>query len=100
MQMDILSTKIVKTRKIHKCNTCLAQVPAGSKMERTAVADEGSVYSWYVCETCQEIFRLIGYDSVCDEVDGSIPEGCISDLLNRGETAEHLLVKIVVGIPI
>lgn len=68
-------------------------------MERTAIANDWSVYSWYVCETCQKIFELIDYDSICDDVDGSISEGCINELLKEGETAEHLLVKLVLGIP-
>lgn len=98
--MTILSTKVVKTRKAHRCNTCLAKVPAGSKMERSAIVGDGSVYSWYVCETCQEIFKLVGYDQFEDDSDHSIPEGCVNEFLSAGETAEHLLVKIVVGIPL
>lgn len=74
--MDILSEKIVTTRKEHQCMGCLRIIPAGSKMYRqTNVFDE--IGTFKLCLTCNELMDYIEPDDdaynqqfVCEEMDG------------------------------
>lgn len=51
----ILSNTRVKTAKPHKCFGCAREFPKHTVMERTAVKDGKSVFTVYLCETCQEV---------------------------------------------
>lgn len=50
--MASIAEKRVKTRKIHPCRACGAQLAAGSTVERTVNADDGRIYSSYWCGSC------------------------------------------------
>ena len=64
MSYDIISHKLVKTRKPHKCWGCTKEFPAGS-MLWNCVSKEDEIISTYWCESCQE---LVEQDA--DSVDG------------------------------
>lgn len=53
----ILDSRLVKTRKPHKCFGCDRTFPAGTIMELSTVADDTEFFSSYLCDTCQEIAR-------------------------------------------
>lgn len=55
--MDILSSKLVKTRKPHKCTGCGRTFPAESSMFRVATADSGTAFTDYVCTTCSIVMH-------------------------------------------
>ncbi len=60
---DILKQKEVKTRKRHICFGCGLMYPIGSKMILLSIADGGTVWDSYMCETCTEYsHRHIRYD--------------------------------------
>jgi len=89
--MDILSDKIVKTRKPHICSACLRRFEAGSRMRRQ-VNVEDEIVSWYECETCiQLLSRHRGYFE--DEYNYAWM-GCVNNTLDRDQTPEDLLRKL------
>ena len=59
---DALSVKEVKTRKAHRCFGCGRSFPPGTEMEVTAVAEDGFVWSCYLCDTCREVARNLDPD--------------------------------------
>lgn len=57
---ESLNPHMVKTRKSHVCFGCGREFPAGTKMERSGVAD-GGVWTCYLCETCLSITQKMKY---------------------------------------
>ena len=53
--MTCLSSKIVSTRKPHKCCGCMRTFPPKTRMEYTVSVDGGDFSTAYFCETCQQI---------------------------------------------
>lgn len=43
-----------KTRKDHKCHGCREIIPKGTEVYSQAVADEGTVSTFYVCDECRD----------------------------------------------
>lgn len=50
--MDVLTDKIVTTRKLHYCHGCAREMPIGSRLKKTALVDAGEFQSSYWCDTC------------------------------------------------
>ena len=55
--IETIGIKDVVTRKNHVCFGCGRDFLPGSKMERSGVADSGTMWTCYLCETCAEISR-------------------------------------------
>ena len=88
-----LSNSLVKTRKPHQCFGCLREMPKGTRMDRSAYAHDGSVYSVYICIPC---FRILAkYRGVVSDSDGTISEGIIWDAMSHFNVTspEELLFK-------
>lgn len=74
-----VKTVFVKTRKVHGCWGCCADIPAGHEVERTTCVDMGQIFSLYTCDICREVI------SHWDDQDrewmeqGSAKEGCPED---------------------
>lgn len=87
--MEILSDKLLITRKNHKCSACLRVFEKGTKM-RTQVNTFDGIGTWRECPTC---IKLIGnYRSYFeDEGERLCYEGCVNEVLDRGQTPENLL---------
>ena len=51
----LLNSRLVKTRKPHKCFGCDRVFPAGTIMELSSVVDDGTLFGSYLCDTCLEI---------------------------------------------
>jgi hypothetical protein len=49
----VISNKIVKTRKEHKCWGCARSFPKNSNLEAVTAEDEGKIYTNYWCEVCR-----------------------------------------------
>ena len=87
--MDIISDKIVKTRKKHKCSACGRIFEKGTKM-RTQVNTLDGIQTWRECPTCQELLSKHrskfedDYDHLCYEL-------CVNELLEKGQTPAELL---------
>ena len=60
--MDILSRKIVLTRKHHICFGCGREFPNGTKMERSCVVECGTARTDYLCMTCVDITSHMRWD--------------------------------------
>ena len=58
---DVLTEKVVKTRKSHICFGCGRQFPKDTKMIYQTVADGGAVNTFYICDTCWEIMGRMDY---------------------------------------
>jgi len=86
--MDILSDKIVKTRKPHICSACSRRFEAGSKMRRQVNNGDGLV-TWYECETCIQL--LTRHRKEFDDGYNVCWMNCVDDSLERGQTPEDLL---------
>jgi len=90
--MNILSDKIVTTRKKHRCSAYGRNFEAGTKM-RTQVNTSDGLQTWRECPTCQELLskhRLKfedDYDHLCYEF-------CVNEVLEKGETPEQLLASL------
>lgn len=50
----IIYSKKVKTRKPHICFGCAREFPKGSILLREAVEDGGSVFTAYMCKSCED----------------------------------------------
>ncbi len=90
--MDILSDKIVITRKQHVCSACGRVFEKGTKM-RTQVNTLDGIGTWRECPTCTE---LVGnYRSYFeDDYDHTCYYGCVAERLKRGQTPEDLLHEL------
>lgn len=51
----ILDSRLVKTRKPHKCFGCDRTFPAGTIMELSTVVDVDKLFGSYLCDVCLEI---------------------------------------------
>ena len=58
---EVISTKVVKTRKPHVCFGCGREFPAGTEMRKDFVVDV-KAFSCYLCETCEKITYKMDYD--------------------------------------
>lgn len=54
---DVVSSKIVKTRKDHCCFGCGRKFPAWTFMQKDFVVDYRDAFTTYLCETCQKICK-------------------------------------------
>lgn len=87
--MDILSDKIVTTRKKHICSACGREFPAGTRMH-TIVHTYDGIQVWRECPTCRIL--LSKYDEeFIDASEGVFYEGCVADYLKKDQTPEELL---------
>jgi hypothetical protein len=81
MSCEVLSEKIVKTKKPHFCFACSRSFPAGSTMKYQANIFDGDFGSLYVCETCQELMDKAN-DYLWDDFEMSYPENCVGEALS------------------
>lgn len=54
---DVLTDKVVVTRKSHQCWGCGDTYEKGSKMRYNTYAEDGTMFSAYWCETCNHIMQ-------------------------------------------
>ncbi len=85
---EIISNKIVITRKDHYCNACLRKFASGTKMRRQVNTYDG-IQQWYECPTCQEL--LSTYREHFNDEYGWCEEGCVNEVRNQDQTPEQLL---------
>lgn len=78
---EVLSSKIVKTRKPHYCFGCGRKFPAGIEMKREGVID-GTPFTMYLCKTCQEVCQQMNH---FDREEGF----CYGNLLEDAEEYER-----------
>lgn len=88
--MDVLRDIIInKTRKPHKCFGCCRVIQPGARMGYVVVADAGTVYGNYFCDTC----TMIRYGMYLHPTD-IIGEGDLEELaLEIEAVSENLLAK-------
>lgn len=89
--MDILSDKVVITRKKHKCSACGRLFDKGTKM-RTQVNTSDGIITWRECPTCQKL--LDKFRSHFENHDHTCYEFCVCDMLNNDQTPEDFLRKL------
>ena len=89
--MDILSDKIVITRKKHRCSACGRLFENGTKM-RTQVNTFDGIQTWRECPTCTEL--LSEYRSHFEDYDGMCYQGCVNEACESGQTPEQLLEQL------
>ena len=92
--MEILSDKIVKTRKQHVCFPCYRLFKKGTEMRRQVIIFDG-INAIYTCETCGLLFHEF-QDYFIDEAENSYQEGCVKEQLVEfnTETPEKLLEQL------
>ena len=59
--MDFLSSKVVKTRKPHRCYGCLRLFPSRRKLTYTVCADAGEIVDGYICVPCNKEYHREGW---------------------------------------
>lgn len=89
--MEILSDKIVTTRKRHLCNACHRLFDKGTTM-RAQVNTYDGIATWRECPTCTELLdkhrkHFADEYNVCED-------GCVNDVRQMGETPEQLLERL------
>lgn len=52
----VLTSKLVKTRKEHRCFGCSRKFSAGTMMQRDTVVDD-RMFTCHLCETCVKVVR-------------------------------------------
>lgn len=61
---DILSDKVVKTRKICRCSLCGRKIPAGAVgIRKLFCVDVGDTWTWVECQFCQETAKNFDCDN-------------------------------------
>lgn len=93
--MDILSDKIVTTRKIHRCNACERSFPIGTKM-RTQVNTSDGLQTWRECPTCHELIDKYPY--LFEDYDHTCYSGCVREALQKDQTPELLLLALNIDV--
>jgi hypothetical protein len=58
---DVLRSKTVHTRKPHVCFGCGREFPKGTMMESQGVKDGGTVFTCYLCDTCNDITNRMSF---------------------------------------
>ena len=93
--MDILSDKIVITRKRHNCDACGRVFEKGTKM-RAQVNTYGGIQTWRECPTCIEL--LSNYRFYFTDINDVCEENCVDEVLEKNnlssQTPEDLLEKL------
>lgn len=87
---DFWNTKDVVTKKPHRCEGCLKEFPAGSKLEYNAGKWNGEMNSYYLCSPCRSF--IDENDSVSDTLrDEGFAAGDIGEWRKEREEeeAEH-----------
>jgi hypothetical protein len=75
----LLDHRIVfKTRKRHRCFGCNRVIPKGTRADKATSAEDGEVYSSYMCLDCAE-FQMTPAARGAKEDDGCIYPGCFAD---------------------
>jgi len=90
--MDIISDKIVVSRKPHWCFACARTFPAGTKLKLQVNTCDG-IQSVYSCLTCNELmtsFKDVFFDDTVDMFNMY----CVSDQLSKDQTPEDLLFNL------
>jgi len=82
----ILKNLKVLTRKVHRCDSCLRKFPAYTKMQYQACVFDGDFCTTYMCETCQEIFKLSS--------ENEWSSGEVDNQLDANQTPEELLIQL------
>jgi hypothetical protein len=88
---DILSDKIVITRKRHKCSACGRPFEKGTKM-RTQVNTFDGIQTWRECPTCIEL--LSTHRSHFEDYDGTCYMNCVDEVCESEQTPEQLLEQL------
>lgn len=60
--MDVFNRKVVKTRKNHVCFGCGREFPKGTKMEVSNTVDGNTIWTCYLCNSCQIAESELRYD--------------------------------------
>jgi len=90
--MDILSDKVVTTRKSHRCSACGRIFSKGTKMRTQVIVFDG-IGVWRECPTCQKLLNKHS-EYFEDDYDHSFFEDCISEYLEERQTPEELLIVL------
>lgn len=89
---NILSDKLVKIRKPHKCLMCGRDFPAGTSMHYQVNVFDNRINSIYTCTTCQELILDIELNQ-----DYMWEAGCVVEELDafnfKGTPEEFLEIK-------
>lgn len=92
--MDIISDKVVKTRKPHICYACGRKFEKGTTMNCQVNKHDGDINAVYSCETCKELLTEHGA-LFLDEMMGFFPLLCVDEYLSNtkycGVSPETLL---------
>ena len=89
--MDILSDKIVITRKNHRCSACGRLFEKGTKM-RTQVNTSDGIQVWRECPTCAELLNT--HSLLFEDYDGICYCNCVREVCAHGQTPEQLLQQL------
>ena len=92
--MDILSDKIVTTRKKHMCNACGRTFEKGTKMRTQVNTFEGTIGSWRECPTCEQLLRKYRSKFVDYDYENVAYEFCVNEVLEKSQTPEELLIEL------
>ena len=95
--MEILSDKLVKTRKVHWCSACSRTFPKGTMMQ-TQVNTYGGIGVWRTCPTCTELLSKFP-DEFKDSGEFIFEGNCVCDSANQYETPEMMLERLKKPLP-
>lgn len=95
--MEILSDKMVKTRKPHQCFGCGRTRPKGTNMHCQVNAGDDGIYTVYNCDVCWSIMSKYGDDEgMIDDWERTYYHECVHIAMEdyKVETPEELLVML------
>ena len=88
---DIISDKVVITRKKHRCCACGRIFERGTQM-RTQINTCDGIQAWRECPTCTLL--LSTHRSYFEDCDGTCYQDCVNEVCELGQTPEQLLEKL------
>lgn len=93
--VEILSDKIVKTRKAHWCFACHRKFEAGTVMDCQTNKYDGTIGTTYSCATCRELMRKFK-PWFFDDSEHIFPDECVAYVCRDFKrTPEELLEDLI-----
>ena len=72
--VEVYEGKLVKARKVHKCDECVGEIKKGQQYHRASYVADGCWYHYKTCRSC--------YGMAVDFCCGRIPHGSLWEVLN------------------
>ena len=96
--MDVLSEKVVKARKPHKCESCYRDIPTGSEYVYRVVVDS-EIFNVKMCLLCHEVIESYPWFREEQDIDQGMFEDMVHSLAQEhgcvGDSTKEMVESLV-----